>query len=182
MSASDESGGRHMPSVLKPLFKQLAGECRADPSRAVGEMRAVCDSAPRDPLRWTVSGSPGSPADMPIGQHPSLGGDGTAPCPGELVTMALAACMDGTIRMLADMLEIELDRLRVEVVNRGDVREILRAQDVRPPDDVGFRMTMAIEAPPAAPERVELLEDAALTSCAVLNMLRGPTEVEVAWS
>ncbi|MCJ7672531.1 MAG: OsmC family protein [Acidimicrobiia bacterium] len=93
--------------------------------------------------------------------------------------MALAACMDGTIRMLADILEIELDRLRVEVVNRGDVRDILRAQDVRPPDDVGFRMTMEIEAPGAPPEAVEKLKKAAVASSAVLNMLRGGTPVDV---
>jgi uncharacterized OsmC-like protein len=171
-----------MPSVLKPLFKQLADECRADPSLAAGEMRAVCDSAPQDPLRWTVTGSPGSQTEMAIGQHPSIGGDGSAPCPGELVTMALAACMDGTIRMLADILEIELDRLRVEVVNRGDIRDILRAQDVRPPDDVGFRMTMEIEAPGATPEAVEKLKKAAVASSAVLNMLRDGTPVDVTWS
>jgi len=66
--------------------------------------------------------------ELTVGQHPALGGDGSGPCPGELVTMALAACMDGTVRGIADLMEIELDRIRVEVVNRGDVREMLRNQ------------------------------------------------------
>ena len=67
-------------------------------------------------MTWSVTGSPGSPVEMTIANHPALGGDGSGPCPGELLAMALAACMDGTIRMTADLMEIELDRIRVEVV------------------------------------------------------------------
>ena len=48
------------------------------------------------------------------------------------MTIALAACMDGTVRMIADLMEIELDRIRVEVVNRGDIREMLRSQPPSP--------------------------------------------------
>ena len=131
-----------MTSILKPLWRQLADECRADPAKAVGEMRAVCDSVPGDPLKWSVTGSPGWQRELMIGNHPALGGDGSGPCPGELVTMALAACMDGTVRMIADLMEIELDRIRVEVVNRGDIREMLRIKDVDIPDPPGSRLRL----------------------------------------
>ena len=128
-----------MASILKPLWRQLADECRADPSRAVGEMRAVCDSVPGDPLKWSVAGSPGWQQEVTTGHHPALGGDGSGPCPGELVTMALAACMDGSVRAMADLMEIELDRIRVEVVNRGDIREVLRINDVNISGSTGSR-------------------------------------------
>ena len=171
-----------MTSILKPLWKQLADDCRADPTKAVGEMRAVCDSVPGDPLKWSVTGSPGWQLEMTTGQHPALGGDGSGPCPGELVTMALAACMDGTVRMIADLMEIELDRIRVEVVNRGDVREMLRINDVDIPGPTGITMTIEIEASGETEERLAKLRSAALANSDVLNKLTGHTPVEVSWS
>jgi uncharacterized OsmC-like protein len=168
-------------SILKPLWRRLADQCRADPSKAVGEMWAVCDSLPGDPMKWSVVGSPGSQREITIANHPSLGGDGSGPCPGELVTMALAACMDGTVRMTADLMEMELDRIRVEVVNRGDIRELLRINDVDITGPTGITMTIEIEASGETEERLATLRNAAMGS-AVLNMLRGETPVEVSWS
>jgi uncharacterized OsmC-like protein len=145
-------------------------------------MRAVCDSAPGDPMKWSVSGGPGLRGEMAIGNHPSIGGDGSAPCPGELVTMALAACMDGSVRMIADLMQIELDRIRVEVVNRGDVRDILRVPEVDLPAAPGITMTVTLEASGESEERLTKLRVAAEASSAVLNMLRGQTAVGVTWS
>lgn len=119
---------------------------------------------------------------MAIGNHPGLGGDGSAPCPGELVTMALAACMYGSVRMIADLMEIELDRIRVEVVNRGDLRDLLRVIDVDIPGSTGITMTVEIEASGETEERLAKLRSAAVARSAVLNVLRGPTPVEVCWS
>lgn len=171
-----------MTSIMKPLWQELADQCRADPTRAVSEMRAVSDSAPGDPLRWTVTGSPGSQHEMVVGLHPTVGGDGSAPCPGELVAMALAACMDGSIRLYADLMEIDLDRIRVEVVSRGDVRHFLRANDVEPPADTGITMTVELEAHGATEERLAKLRATAEAASGVLNMLRFPIPVAVTWS
>ena len=170
-----------MSSILKPLWRDLADQCRADPAKAIGEMRAVCDSGPGDPMQWSVTGSPGSNVQMVIGNHPALGGDGSAPCPGELVTMAIAACMDGTIRMLADLMEMNLQRIRVEVVNRGDFRSLLRIDDVNIPGPTGFTMTVEVEASGETDERLAKLRSAAEGS-AVLNAMRGETPVEVRWA
>jgi uncharacterized OsmC-like protein len=169
-------------SILKPLWQELAEQCRADPTRAVSEMRAVCDSTPGDPLKWTVTGSPGSHHEMAIGQHPSLGGDGSAPCPGELVTMALAACMDGSVRVFADLMGIEVDRIRVEAVSRGDVRELLRAGDVEGPTDTGITMNVKVEAHGATEEQLAKLREISEAASGVLNLLRRPIPVAVTWS
>jgi uncharacterized OsmC-like protein len=169
-------------SIMKPLWQELADQCRADPSRAVSEMRAVCDSPTGDPLKSTVSGSPGSQHEMAVGLHPTVGGDGSAPCPGELVAMALAACMDASIRLYADLMEIELDRIRVEVVNRGDMRGFLRVLDVEPPTDTGIAMTVELKAPGATEERLAKLRQTAEAASGVLGMLRHQIPVEVTWS
>jgi uncharacterized OsmC-like protein len=169
-------------SIIKPLWQELADQCRADPNRAVSEMRAVCDSVPGDPLKWTVTGSPGSQHEMVIGLHPSVGGDGSAPCPGELVTMALAACMDGSIRVFADLMEIEVDRIRVEVVSRGDMRDFLRVKDVDLPVDTGITMTVKLEARGETEERLAKLREIAEAASGVLGMLRGQIAVAVTWT
>ena len=171
-----------MTSIMKPLWQELADQCRDDPTRAVSEMRAVCDSATGDPLKWTVTGSPGWQSEMTVGLHPAVGGDGSAPCPGELVTMALAACMDGSVRLFADLMEIEVDRIRVEVVNRGDMRDFLRVKDVDIPNDFGITMTVKLEARGATEERLAKLRETAEAASGVLNMLRGQIPVAVTWS
>jgi uncharacterized OsmC-like protein len=167
---------------MKPIWQELAEQCRADPARAVSEMRAVCDSATGDPLKGIVTGSPGSQHEMVIGLHPTVGGDGSAPCPGELVTMALAACMDSSIRLYADLMEIELDRIRVEVVNRGDMRGYLRVMDVEPPADTGITMTVELKARRATEERLARLRETAEAASGVLGMLRSQIPVAVSWS
>jgi hypothetical protein len=186
-----------MSSTFKPIFRDLAKQWRVDPTKAVAEMRAVCDSVPGDPLAWSVTGTPGSRYEMRIGQHPTIGGDGRAPCPGELVTMAIAACMDGALRFFADLMEMRLDRIRVEVVNRGDMRILLRIPEVaeavpesvlperqgksEAPPDMGITMTVSFEAPDETPERLAQLRAAAERSSGVLNMMRYPIPVAVEW-
>ena len=167
---------------MKPIWQELADQCRADPYRAVSEMRAVSDSAPGDPLKWTVTGSPGSQDEMVIGLHPSAGGDGSAPCPGELVAMALAACMDGSIRLYADLMEIEVERIRVEVVSRGDMRGFLRVKDIDLPVDTGITMTVHLETRGATEERLAQLRQRAEAASGVLGMLRYPIPLDVTWS
>jgi uncharacterized OsmC-like protein len=119
---------------------------------------------------------------MTVGLHPAVGGDGSAPCPGELVTMALAACMDGSVRLFADLMEIEVDRIRVGVVNRGDMRDFLRVKDVDIPTDLGITMTVKLEARGATEERLVKLRETAEAASGVLHMLRGQIPVAVTWS
>jgi uncharacterized OsmC-like protein len=171
-----------MDSILKPIFRDLAEQGRADPEKAVAEMRAICDSDTGDPLKWSVTGSPGSQHEMKVGQHPAIGGDGSAPCPGELVTMAIAACMDGSVRFFADLMEIRLERIRVEVVNRGDMRHLLGVPEVGIPPDMGITMTVSIEAPGETPERLAKLRAACEAYSGVLNMMRRPIAVGVEWA
>jgi len=96
--------------------------------------------------------------------------------------MALAACMDGSIRVCADLMEIAVDRIRVEVVNRGDVRGFLGVDDLKAPDDLGITMTVELEASGATEERLAKLRQAAEAAPGVLGMLRQQIPVGVTWS
>lgn len=167
-----------MTSVLKPILQSLAEQGREDPSRLVSEMGARSSSAPGDPLRWTVRGWPSSQGEQAVGEHEALGGDGSAPCPGELVSMALAGCMDGSIRWFADLMEVELEAIDVEVVTRGDVRKLIGLEDMPAPSDTGISMRVDVRAAPGQdPERVNAMLAAAERASGVLSMLRHPVPV-----
>ena len=167
-----------MTSILKPIHQTLAEQGRADPSRLVSEMGATSSSAVGDPRRWTVRGWPSSQGEQAVGLHEAVGGDGSAPCPGEMVSMALAACMDGSVRWVADLMEIELEAVDVEVVIRGDVRRFLGLNDMPAPADTGISMRVDVRAAPGQdPELVKAMLAGAERASAVLGMLRAPVPV-----
>lgn len=74
--------------------------------------------------------------ELPVGIHRAIGGDHDLPTPGNLLSAALACCLDTTIRMIADRMDIALESLRVEVASHVDVRGTLRVTEAVP---VGFQ-------------------------------------------
>jgi uncharacterized OsmC-like protein len=116
-------------------------------------------------LRYGVS--------WPYGIDRAVGGLHDAPNPGELLCAALAACQDATVRMLADLLGIELLDLTVAVTGTLDVRGTLGLDPAVP---VGFQqMTCATRATVPAgtdPRLLARLEAQARRSCVNLDTLR----------
>jgi uncharacterized OsmC-like protein len=96
-----------------------------------------------------------------------------APNPGELLCAALAACQDAALRMVADLLGVELLDLAVEVTGTLDVRGTLGLDPAVP---VGFqRMTCTTRATVPAgtdPRLLARLEAEARRSCVNLDTLR----------
>jgi uncharacterized OsmC-like protein len=116
------------------------------------------------------------------GVDESIGGLHDAPNPGELLCAALAACADVSVRMIADLLRVQLDELEVEVTGDLDVRGTL---DVDRSVAVGFqRLALAIRARPA-PEtpqgRIDRLAVAAEQACVVLDTLRRGVPVDASF-
>jgi uncharacterized OsmC-like protein len=112
----------------------------------------------------------------------AIGGDHDLPNPGDLLCAALAACKDGTIRMLADLLGIPILDLQVEVTGDVDVRGCLAMdRSVK----VGFRSLSCrvhLRVPPEVdPKHIELLQKQAEHSCVNLDTLRSGVAVEVAF-
>jgi uncharacterized OsmC-like protein len=134
--------------------------------------------AANDPFHGEVEVGSGYGATLRFGLDRSIGGLHDAPNPGDLLCAALAACQDGAIRMIADLLGVELTRLEVEVSGALDVRGCLGADaDVR----VGFealKSEVRLRATEGTdPKRMEALVTAGERFCVNLDTLRGGAEV-----
>jgi uncharacterized OsmC-like protein len=125
----------------------------------------------------------GGDEEAAAGEHPALD-VGQEPLaerePGELLCAALAACADISVRMVADLLRVQLDELEVDVSGELDVRGTL---DVDRSVPVGFqRLAMAVRvqaAPETPPARIDHLAAAAERACVVLDTLRRGVPVDV---
>ena len=153
----------------------------ASPDTALVVDCAVTSSANNlDPFHATVEPMEGCGIKVPVGVHSALGGVHDAPTPGDLLCAALAACQDSSIRMVANILGVELEHLQVKVTAQVDVRGALAMSQEVP---VGFqRMKSAVEIrvkDGTAAMLVEKLKFAAERSCVVLQTLRNPPPVEV---
>jgi uncharacterized OsmC-like protein len=169
---------RHAP--LRARYEQ-----RPEEARIRKRVRSV-PAAGSDPFHGAVTpdnlADPGSPygVEWRYGIDRAVGGLHDVPNPGEMLCGALAACTDGTVRMIADLLGIELQRLEVEVCGELDVRGTLGMDPAVP---VGFgRLAMVIDVrvAPATPARlVERLTAATERLCVVLDTLRSGVPVDV---
>jgi uncharacterized OsmC-like protein len=100
------------------------------PHEAITHKSARTSSAavpPSDPFHGEVEVGSGYGTSLQFGLDRHVGGLHDAPNPGDLLCAALAACQDGTLRMVANLLGVELTRLEVEVRGRLDVRGCLGA-------------------------------------------------------
>ncbi len=133
-----------------------------------------------DPFHGEVEVGEGYGTFVRFGLDRNVGGLHDAPNPGDLLCAALAACADGTIRMVADLLGIELVDLRVEVGGDVDVRGCL---DVDHTVKVGFdalECRIRVRAPEGTPPaRLRALVAAGERFCVNLETLRNGIEVHV---
>jgi len=111
--------------------------------------------------------------------HAGVGGPGGAPCSGDLLLGALAACAQVTCQMVAAASGVPTERIEVTAEGELDLRGTLGiAADV----PVGFdaiRLRFAIDAPEASAEQLETLVEKTARYCVVLQTLREPPQVEL---
>jgi uncharacterized OsmC-like protein len=113
------------------------------------------------------------------GAHPAVGGDEEAPCSGDLLLGALAACQEITLRMVAANMDIEIVALRIDVEADWDARGTLAMGREFP---VGIRAircrTHVTIAEDANGDRAARLLRSAERYCVVLDTLRTGVEVD----
>lgn len=117
-----------------------------------------------------------------LGLDEAVGGLHDLPNPGDMLCAALAACLDGTVRMIANVLSIDLEDLHVEVTGQVDLRGTLA---IDPAVRVGFEtITASVHVRAAAgtpPQRLEHLCAGAERLCVDLQTLRDGVDVQVAF-
>lgn len=142
------------------------------------------DGSVADPFHGIVSpGTKDYGAEIGFGIHEAVGGYHDAPNPGDILSAALAACLDSTIRIIANRLRIPILRLAVEVTAHIDVRGTLMVDRNVP---VGFqRMVCDVQIQVAEgtdPSLVDKLIAAAERSCVTLQTLGNGVEIETSVS
>jgi uncharacterized OsmC-like protein len=168
-----------MKNTVYEAQASLRAQYKATPELAmVTDQARTCGIDPSDPFHSLVKPMHGGGVTVPVGVHRAVGGPYDAPCPGDLLCAALAACQDSTVRMVANLMGIELLALEVQVKATVDVRGAMSIQKDVP---VGFQSITcnihlkAKEGTP--PEMLEKLLFAAEKCCVVGQTLQHPTKV-----
>ena len=169
----NQTSVRHAQAPLRAQYKSSPQLARVtDHARAAGK-----DSG--DPFHSIVEPMPGCGIAFPVGVHSALGGMHDAPTPGDILCAALAACQDSAVRMVANLLGVELEFLEVEVAAEVDVRGAMAVDQQVP---VGFQsMRCDVRLRAKAGTDPAMLEQLRLTSercCVVLQTLRRPPPVQ----
>ena len=108
--------------------------------------------------------------------HAGVGGEGTAPCSGDLLLGALAACAQVTCQMVAASSGIETTKIEVTATGELDLRGTLGVDREVP---VGFdRIALHFDVEGAGDRRDELIEKT-LRYCVVLRTLQQPPHIEI---
>ena len=133
-----------------------------------------------DPFHGTVLiGGHKHGASWQFGIHRAVGGYHDRANPGDMLCAALAACLDSTLRIIADRLGIVLTLLEVEVLADVDVRGTLLVDRKVPVGFQRLRCLVNIQAvEETAPRLLAKLMAAAEHSCVNLQTLRAGVSVE----
>ena len=169
----------HISNIVKMRQDPLCAHYRHTPADAWIADHAKASSLGHDPFHGTVVVGEGQSAPLAFGIHRAIGGDHDLPNPGDLLCASLAACMDATLRMIAERAGVTLESLEVEATAFADVRGCLMVDRDTP---VGFQrieLDIRIKATDGCePTRVKTLVSTAERSCVILQTLRGNLAIE----
>jgi uncharacterized OsmC-like protein len=108
--------------------------------------------------------------------HAGVGGSGTAPCSGDLLLGALAACAQVTCQMVAAASGIDTTKIEVTATGELDLRGTLGVDREVP---VGFdRIELRFDVEGAGDRQDELIEKT-LRYCVVLQTLEHAPPIEI---
>jgi len=139
--------------------------------------------SPTDPLHSEVSLCRHSQFSCPIGVHTAVGGESDQPTPGDLLCGALAACLDSTLRIIANRVGVELRELTVEVQGRVDVRGTLRFDRSVAIGFQHFDVNVKLRTAPWVPDLiVKKMLRGAETSCVVMQTLKPGASIKISRS
>ena len=173
-----------MSAIVYDAQKPLKAKYRQNPESAmVTDHARTSGQDSSDPFHSQVEPMDGCGVVVPVGVHAAVGGIHDAPTPGDLLCAALAACQDSAVRMVANILGVELTSLEVRVTATADVRGAMAMDPTVP---VGFQ-AMACDVDlqvkdGTPPELLEKLRFAAERCCVVQQTLKSPPPVKTTFT
>ncbi len=167
------------PSVFENQAP-LRTKYKAEPQAAMVTDHALAKGdSPSDPFHSIVQPMPGCGAELPVGVHRGVGGLHDAPTPGDILCAALAACQDSTVRLVANLLGVELEFLEVEVTAEVDLRGSMAVERNVPVGFQSMRCNVRLRAKEGTrPELLTKLSTAAERCCVVQQTLRNPPPIQ----
>jgi uncharacterized OsmC-like protein len=164
---------RQRQDPLRARYRSAAGEA------LITDCAHTIDSSGQDPFHGVVVMGEGHGHPWRFGIHRAVGGYHDLANPGDILCAALAACLDSTLRIIADRLDIRIESLNIETTVEADARGTLLVDRSVP---VAFqrmesRVRLRLAEPDAA--KVQMLMAAAEHSCVVLQTLRGGVSTSV---
>lgn len=164
-------------STLPELQAPLKEQYRAQPASAVVTLKAEA-SGQEGPLACSVDiGRAAYEAQA----HAGVGGEGTAPCSGDLLLGALAACAQVTCQMIAAGSGLPVEAVRVYVEGDVDLRGTLGLSREAPVGFAAIRVRFEIDAPAMSARDRAALERRTEQYCTVMQTLLRPPPIEVSW-
>jgi uncharacterized OsmC-like protein len=144
-------------SAIRTAIETASGYLAENPDAGRGidtPVTAVIEEG----LRVRVEGKQGTVVtDMAKG----VGGGASAPSPGYMLRVALAACDASMLAMEAARDGIELTHLEVRVESNSDSRGLLGMDDAMPPGPLEVRVHIELAADGATPEQLRAIADRA---------------------
>jgi uncharacterized OsmC-like protein len=172
MAATTANLVRQRQTPLRERYRHIPAEAW------IRDSAQTSNACGGDPFHGAVIPANSAGAPLRFGIHRAVGGDHDYPNPGDLLSAALAACLDSTLRMLAEHMGVRLQSLEVRVEAECDVRGCLLVERSVP---VGFqKMRCSVRLQPEGQveaERLKMLLGAAEGSCVVLQTLRNGVTV-----
>ena len=167
------------PNVFEAQ-KHLKAQYNAEPELAmVIDHAKTSSNTASDPFHSRVEPMDGCGVSVPVGVHAAIGGKHDAPTPGDLLCAALAACQDSAIRMVANLMNIELLDLEVRVTATADVRGTLMMDRNVPVGFQALKCEVKMEVKEGTePRQIERLRVVAKKCCVVQQTLKSPPVVE----
>lgn len=173
-TTSSEVRDRQRP--LRKLYREHPAEALS-PKWARTSSSAVAAS---DPFHGDVEVGRGYGTRLRYGLDKGIGGLHDLPNPGDQLCATLAACFDGTIRMVADLMGIELDEVCVEVNGEVDLRGTLLLEPTVPVGFTSLTVRPEVRATDGTdPARVAALLDLVEQTCVTLSTLREGVSVQI---
>lgn len=162
---------------IRALQRPLKEQYRADPKASRVTLRAKGGQS-QAPVSCSVDIGR---AIYQAEAHTGVGGAGTAPCSGDLLLGALAACAEITCQMVAAAIGIPTKRIEVTAEGDLDLRGTLGISKEVPTGFESIRLRFEVEAPEATPEQRRILREKTEQYCVVMQTLMHPPGLASEW-